>query len=51
MTTVTVALVSLGLVATTMLGLIMSWQTSRRRPVLVCFAAGAVLPMLMMLAV
>lgn len=46
-----VALVSLGLVATTALGLYMSWQTSRRRAVLLCFAAGAVLPMLMMLAV
>lgn len=45
------ALVSLGLVATTMLGLTMSWQTSRRRAVLWCFAAGMVLPMLVMLAV
>ena len=45
------ALVSLGLVATTMLGLTMSWQTSRRRRVLLCLGAGAVLPMLMILAV
>lgn len=46
-----VALVSAGLVATTVLGLYMSWQTSRRRAVLLWFAAGTVLPMLMMLAV
>jgi hypothetical protein len=46
-----VALVSLGLVATTALGFYMSWQTSRRRTVLLWFAAGAALPMLMMLAV
>ncbi|HWU54832.1 MAG TPA: hypothetical protein VN175_04970 [Rhizomicrobium sp.] len=45
------ALVSLGLVATTMLGLYMSWQTSRRQAVLLWFAAGTVLPMLVMLAV
>ena len=46
-----VALVSVGLVATTALGLYMSWQTSRRRAMLLWFAAGTVLPMLMMLAV
>ena len=46
------ALVSVGLIATTALGLFMSWQAaSRRRAVLLWFAAGAVLPMLMMLAV
>lgn len=45
------ALVSVGLIVTTALGLYMSWQTSRRRTVLLCFAAGMVLPMLMMLAV
>lgn len=45
------ALVSLGLIVTTTLGLYMSWQTSRRRAVLLWFAAGAVLPMLVMLAV
>jgi hypothetical protein len=45
------ALVSVGLAATTVLGLYMSWQTPRRRTVLLCFAAGAVLPMLVMLAV
>ena len=45
------ALVSVGLIITTALGLYMSWQTSRRRTVLLCFAAGMVLPMLMMLAV
>ena len=37
--------------ATTALGLYMSWQTSRRRAMLLWFAAGTVLPMLMMLAV
>lgn len=46
-----VALVSVGLVATTALGLYMSWQTSRRRAVVLWFTAGALLPMLMMLAV
>ncbi|HEY2007622.1 MAG TPA: hypothetical protein VGH23_01440 [Rhizomicrobium sp.] len=46
-----VALVSVGLVATTALGLYMSWQTSRRRSMLLWLAAGTVLPMLMMLAV
>ena len=46
-----VALVSVGLVATTALGLYMSWQTSRRRAMLLWLAAGTVLPMLMMLAV
>jgi hypothetical protein len=45
------ALVSVGLVATTLLGLTISWQTSRRRTVLSCFAAGTVLPMLVMLTV
>ena len=45
------ALVSAGLIATTALGLYMSWQTSRRRTVLLWFAAGTVLPMLVMLAV
>lgn len=45
------AMVSLGLIATTALGLYMSWQTSRRRTVLLWFVAGTVLPMLMMLAV
>jgi len=45
------ALVSVGLAATTMLGLYMSWQTTRRRAVLLWFAAGLVLPMLVMLAV
>ena len=45
------ALVSVGLTATTVLGLWMAWQTTRRRTVLLCFAAGAVLPMLVMLAV
>jgi hypothetical protein len=45
------AMVSLGLIATTALGLYMSWQTSRRRAVLLWFAAGTVLPMLVMLAV
>lgn len=45
------ALVSVGLVATTVLGLYMSWQTTRRRAVLLWFAAGVVLPILVMLAV
>jgi hypothetical protein len=45
------SLVSVGLAATTMLGLYMSWQTSRRRAVLLWFVAGAVLPMLVILAV
>jgi len=45
------ALVSVGLIATTALGLFMSWQTSRRRTVLLWFTAGMVLPMLVMLAV
>jgi len=45
------AMVSVGLIVTTALGLYMSWQTSRRRTVLCCFAAGMVLPMLTMLAV
>ena len=45
------ALVCVGLSATTVLGLYMSWQTTRRRAVLLWFAAGAVLPMLVMLAV
>ncbi|MCU1386629.1 MAG: hypothetical protein JWL71_5326 [Acidobacteria bacterium] len=45
------ALVSLGLIVTTALGLYMSWQTSRRRIVLLWLAAGMMLPMLMMLAV
>jgi hypothetical protein len=45
------ALVSVGLAATTMLGLYMSWRTTRRRAVLLWFAAGMVLPMLVMLAV
>jgi hypothetical protein len=45
------ALVSVGLIVTTALGLYMSWQTSHRRTVLLWFAAGTVLPMLMMLAV
>jgi hypothetical protein len=45
------ALVCIGLSATTMLGLYMSWRTTRRRAVLLWFAAGAVLPMLVMLAV
>jgi hypothetical protein len=45
------ALVSVGLIVTTALGLYMSWQTSRRRTVLLWFAAGMVLPMLMILAV
>lgn len=45
------ALVSVGLIATTALGLYMSWQTSRRRTVLLWFTAGTVLPMLVMLAV
>ncbi len=45
------ALVSVGLAATTMLGLYMSWQTTRRRAVLLWFAAGLILPMLVMLAV
>ncbi len=44
-------LVSVGLAATTVLGLYMAWQTSRRTAVLLSFAAGAVLPMLVMLAV
>ncbi|MGZ3371458.1 MAG: hypothetical protein ACXWK1_21005 [Caulobacteraceae bacterium] len=46
-----IALVCVGLGATTVLGLYMSWQTTRRRAVLLWFAAGAVLPMLVMLAV
>lgn len=46
-----VALVSVGLVATTALGLYMAWQTSRRRAVMLWFVAGTVLPALMMLAV
>jgi hypothetical protein len=45
------ALVSVGLAATTVLGLYMAWQTGRRRAVLLWFAAGLVLPMLVMLAV
>ena len=45
------ALVSVGLAATTLLGLYMAWQTTRRRAVLLWFAAGTVLPMLVMLAV
>jgi len=45
------ALVSVGLAATTVLGLYMSWQTSRRRAVLLWFAAGMALPMLVMLAI
>jgi hypothetical protein len=45
------ALVSVGLAATTVLGLYMAWRTSRRRAVLLWFAAGMVLPMLVMLAV
>jgi hypothetical protein len=45
------ALVSVGLAATTVLGLYMAWQTSRRRAVLLWFAAGMVLPMLVMLAI
>jgi hypothetical protein len=45
------ALVSVGLVATTVLGLYMSWQTSRRRGVMLWFTAGSVLPVLIMLAV
>jgi hypothetical protein len=45
------ALVSVGLIVTTALGLYMSWQTSRRRTVLSWFAAGMILPILMMLAV
>jgi hypothetical protein len=45
------ALLSVGLTVTTMLGLHLSWQTSRRRAVLPCFTAGLVLPMLVMLAV
>ena len=45
------ALVSVGLIATTALGLYMSWQTSRRRTVLLWFTVGTVLPMLVMLAV
>ena len=44
-------LVSVGLAATTVLGLYMAWQTTRRTAVLLWFAAGAVLPMLAMLAV
>lgn len=45
------ALVSVGLAATTVLGLYMAWQTTRRRAVLLWFAAGLILPMLVMLAV
>jgi hypothetical protein len=45
------ALVSVGLAATTILGLYMAWATTRRRAVLLWFAAGLVLPMLVMLAV
>jgi hypothetical protein len=45
------ALVSVGLAATTVLGLYMAWQTTRRRAVLLWFAAGLVLPILVMLAV
>jgi hypothetical protein len=45
------ALVSVGLAATTLLGLYMAWQTTRRRAVLLWFAAGMILPMLVMLAV
>ena len=44
-------LVSVGLAATTVLGLYMAWQTTRRTAVLLWFAAGAILPMLVMLAV
>jgi hypothetical protein len=45
------ALVSVGLAVTTMLGLYMSWATTRRRAVLLWFAAGLVLPILVMLAI
>lgn len=45
------ALVSVGLAATTILGLYMAWQTTRRRAVLLFFAAGMVLPMLVMMAI
>ena len=45
------ALVSVGLAATTVLGLYVAWRTSRRRAVLLWFAAGMALPMLVMLAV
>ncbi len=45
------ALVSVGLAATTVLGLYMAWSTTRRRTVLLWFAAGLALPMLVMLAI
>ena len=45
-----VALMSAGLAATTLLGLYMSWQTARRRAVLLWFAAGLALPLLLMVA-
>ncbi len=45
------ALVCVGLAATTVLGLFMAWQTTRRRAVLLWFAAGLVLPLLVMLAI
>lgn len=44
-------LISIGLAATTLLGLWMSWNTTRRTAVLLWFAAGAVLPMALMLLV
>ena len=44
-------LISIGLAATTILGLWMSWNTSRRTAVLLWFAAGAILPMAVMLLV
>lgn len=46
-----VALVAAGLAASRALGPYMSLQTSRRRAVLLCFAAGTALPMLMTLAI
>jgi hypothetical protein len=44
-------LISIGLAATTLLGLWMSWNTTRRTAVLLWFAAGAILPMALMLLV
>jgi hypothetical protein len=45
------ALVCVGLTVTTVLGLYMSWMTTRRRTVLLCFGVGMVAPMLVMLAI
>jgi hypothetical protein len=45
------ALVSVGLTATTLLGLYMAWFTGRRWTVMLWFAAGLVLPMVVMLAI